>query len=350
MSKSVFISYAHADPDEQVARWTESLLSQQGYDVWIDLDSACESTGLELNKQIANRIVHSEYFFFVCSSNSISSKYCLAELNWATKHEKTIIVIELEELLDLPQEIFVLREFSKKTINLWARSRETWSPFLFSRLKEYGIVLGHEETIEAFDYPLSRRIRPDYMTLSKMTPDEVMARSERLRKAASMSKDNAYTYINLCCLCLHIGQNQQALKYAELSMERSPADPNAYYAYCLSVCSLVPARCRSTSQAESIINMLVRARNLSGSYAHVDFLLAMVIANCHMERFLAMPEKPGRIIQNIVARKKLGSPSEIIRTMHIERPVSRRVEVELGEGLERLRKIVHGLLQKSSYH
>ena len=91
---SVFVSHSAQEPDRSVTETLVGLLEAAGLDVWWDKD------GLEAGDffpvEILEAIIRQNFFVFVMSERSISSKWCLRELIRATELGKEVIPLLLE--------------------------------------------------------------------------------------------------------------------------------------------------------------------------------------------------------------------------------------------------------------
>lgn len=97
MSKDVFVSYAHADI-EAVNKIINALKSIDDVAVWYDSNLR---GGEHYFSVIAESILKNDYFIFVVSKSSVSSDWCLHELEFAMSERKKIIAIWLENT-DIP--------------------------------------------------------------------------------------------------------------------------------------------------------------------------------------------------------------------------------------------------------
>ncbi len=95
----IFISYAHKD-SATVFKFAKKL-EERRYNFWLD---AGLKYGSEWDEQLANRIKNASLIVFILSKNSISSKNCLDELNYAKNKEKTIVNIILEKGVEIPEQ------------------------------------------------------------------------------------------------------------------------------------------------------------------------------------------------------------------------------------------------------
>lgn len=91
----IFISYAHRDRKEDSDRVNPILwkLQQNGFRVWYD-DGLV--TGMDWDRQISERIKGSSVFVLIMSEYAVASENVLAEANYAKKHGKKIIIVNLD--------------------------------------------------------------------------------------------------------------------------------------------------------------------------------------------------------------------------------------------------------------
>ncbi len=89
----IFISYAHSDI-ERIKPYLK-MLDKEGYEFWYD-DSI--KTGTEWQGVIASNLANCSCFLAFISDASITSDYCLKEINYATSKKKPMAVIMLDEV------------------------------------------------------------------------------------------------------------------------------------------------------------------------------------------------------------------------------------------------------------
>lgn len=99
----IFISYAHKD-SALVFKFAKKLEEKQ-YNFWLDTGLRY---GSEWDEQLADKIKNASLVILMLSKNSINSKNCLDELNFAKNKGKNIINIILEKSVDIPEQ-FELR-------------------------------------------------------------------------------------------------------------------------------------------------------------------------------------------------------------------------------------------------
>ncbi len=93
----IFISYAHKDAEVVVP--ILRVMQQQGYRIWFDVGI---EAGTEWSNNIAEHLRDCEVFVAFVSPNSMSSENCLDEIAYAKSHQKTSLMIFLEENVVLP--------------------------------------------------------------------------------------------------------------------------------------------------------------------------------------------------------------------------------------------------------
>ena len=93
----IFVSYAHAD-SEQVIPLVRAM-QDAGYRIWYDLGI---EAGTEWSNNIAKHLKDCSVFLFFASKNSARSENCLDEVAYAKSHNKTALLIYLEEDVTLP--------------------------------------------------------------------------------------------------------------------------------------------------------------------------------------------------------------------------------------------------------
>jgi len=88
----VFICYAH---DDQAVVYPEiTWLHEQGVNVWYDEGI---SPGQEWSEELGQAIDGAERFLYFVSPQSVTSRHCRNELNFAQNHDKPVLSIYLEE-------------------------------------------------------------------------------------------------------------------------------------------------------------------------------------------------------------------------------------------------------------
>ena len=94
---TVFVCYSHSDSDEvypEIAR-----LRAEGVNVWYDEGIAL---GTEWTDELAAAIEGCSSFLFYATTRSVQSRHCRDEVHYALKHEKSIVVVYLDDS-DLPR-------------------------------------------------------------------------------------------------------------------------------------------------------------------------------------------------------------------------------------------------------
>ncbi|MDJ0554868.1 MAG: TIR domain-containing protein [Microcoleaceae cyanobacterium MO_207.B10] len=88
-STEVFISYSRADSD--FARKINDALQIQGKSTWFDQESI--ASGTDFQQEIYRGIENSNNFLFIISPNSVTSKYCADEVEYAQQLHKRFITV-----------------------------------------------------------------------------------------------------------------------------------------------------------------------------------------------------------------------------------------------------------------
>lgn len=99
MSKNLFISYSHKDV-AAVEQIVHSIESAADCDVWFDHKL---KGGEEYFSVIADQILQCDYFLFVVSPYSVTSNFCIRELEFAMSENRKIIAVWLEEFTPPPR-------------------------------------------------------------------------------------------------------------------------------------------------------------------------------------------------------------------------------------------------------
>lgn len=99
MGKRIFISYAH-DDRESINKIVGVIEKNVDCELWFDKKL---HGGEEYFSIIAERILECEYFLFVVSSKSVTSQWCIKELEFAMSEQKKIIAVWLEEISPPPR-------------------------------------------------------------------------------------------------------------------------------------------------------------------------------------------------------------------------------------------------------
>jgi len=93
--KTAFLCHSHHDAD--LAKGMVQLLTEAGWRIYIDWQDAKmpETPNRETAQRIQQKIVDLEYFLFLATSNSMSSRWCPWEIGYADgkKHIDRILVI-----------------------------------------------------------------------------------------------------------------------------------------------------------------------------------------------------------------------------------------------------------------
>ena len=98
MITSVFLSYATAPPDGQVAKAIHGALTKSGITIpaWRDREKL--RGGDRFNEKFAKAIKEAESFLFLLSPRSVASKWCRRELSRADGLDKPIVPLLLDEV------------------------------------------------------------------------------------------------------------------------------------------------------------------------------------------------------------------------------------------------------------
>ena len=88
----IFISYSHKDSN--IVLPIVNALSDRGYRVWYD---AGIEAGTEWPEYIAEHLVSCGCFIAFLSNNSLSSKNCTREINFAISENKSVLAVYVEE-------------------------------------------------------------------------------------------------------------------------------------------------------------------------------------------------------------------------------------------------------------
>ena len=99
----IFISYAHKD--SAIVFKLAKKLEERHYNFWLDTGL---KYGSEWDEQLANKIKNASLVVLILSKNSICSKNCLDELNYARNKEKNIVNIIIEKGVEITEQ-FELR-------------------------------------------------------------------------------------------------------------------------------------------------------------------------------------------------------------------------------------------------
>jgi len=123
LSTEVFISYSRKDGD--FARQLNEKLQIAGKTTWFDQESI--SKGVDFEKEIYNGIDGCDNFVFIISPDSVLSKYCEREVNYALEQHKRLITLLVRETASeiIPPSLktinwidFVKTEFSQSFADL----------------------------------------------------------------------------------------------------------------------------------------------------------------------------------------------------------------------------------------
>ena len=95
-----FVSYSHIDKKE-VSHIVDIILSKTEVNLWYDAEL---KGGDRYFSVIAREIREKDTFIFMVSKNSVTSNWCLQELQFAMSEQKKIIAVWLEKIV-LPAEV-----------------------------------------------------------------------------------------------------------------------------------------------------------------------------------------------------------------------------------------------------
>lgn len=93
----IFVSYAHSDSGQVIPLL--GAMQDAGYRIWFDLGI---EAGTEWSNNIAEHLRDCSVFLFFASKNSARSENCLDEVAYAKSHNKTALLIYLEDDVSLP--------------------------------------------------------------------------------------------------------------------------------------------------------------------------------------------------------------------------------------------------------
>ena len=88
----IFVSYSHVDTERVFPEIT--WLTEQGIHVWYDEGI---TPGEEWTAELAQAIRDASHFLFLVTPNSVVSKNCSNEVQFALKHDKQLVVAHMEE-------------------------------------------------------------------------------------------------------------------------------------------------------------------------------------------------------------------------------------------------------------
>ena len=86
-----FICYSHSD--REIVYRELLRLREAGVNVWYDEGI---SPGSEWEDEIANAIGQCEHFLFFVSPQSVTSRHCLDEVQYAQRHDRNLVIVHLE--------------------------------------------------------------------------------------------------------------------------------------------------------------------------------------------------------------------------------------------------------------
>ena len=97
--KTAFLCHSHKD--RVLAEGLQVWLREQGMDLYIDWQDATmpERPSKETGDRLRHRIVQTDWFLFLATANSMSSRWCPWELGYADgkKHIDRIVVIPTQD-------------------------------------------------------------------------------------------------------------------------------------------------------------------------------------------------------------------------------------------------------------
>lgn len=94
----LFISYAHESMEK--VRETVEILTAGGHAVWFDEQLL---PGQDWKRELGEEISRCQAFIYAMTSEALSSEWCQWELATATRLEKAVVPVLLEDRLAVPQ-------------------------------------------------------------------------------------------------------------------------------------------------------------------------------------------------------------------------------------------------------
>ncbi len=198
-----FISYAHAPLDQAAVARVCWLLDAGHISYWMDRHLRSQG-GLALNGEIAEQIDRCETVIFICSSQSLSSPYCLAEIEHASSKAKRILRLDVEPIR-LPGNLLPLA--SARLVTWHDATDSEVDGRLLAGLA--GLGVGAEIPSSAFasfgydplDDPNAAIVRPTFHDIYKAPPGRLEELSRRLTAAIGINPDNGFNHLSLSLTC-----------------------------------------------------------------------------------------------------------------------------------------------------
>jgi hypothetical protein len=313
-----FLSYARRPYDEQVLRHIVAFLERAGVRYWWDAHAEARG-GSELDTEIAHAINAARVVLVLASSQSLSSRYCQAEIAWALQHDKPIVRIDIERY-ELPARMMPL--LSAGVIDWDPDSPHANDAALASALAAKGLDAGAALAVghgrDLVDDPNASLIRPGYLQLRGTSADTWREHVRRLNQAAALNPHNGYNQLSLALLWLHARDAPRSLAAARAALSQLAREPDAHYVEALALCIQCRADLRSHSDVESILRRLAAARALPGAGAHIDLLSALVIANYYLPRYMTPPAAPDTLLLRGLSSGGRFDPGENARVLDLE--------------------------------
>ncbi len=206
MGNNIFVSYSHKDA-ETVVKIVEVIKKSTGMEVWYD---SSLRGGENYFSVIANQIMKSKFFVFIVSDNSISSDWCLRELEFAASERKIIVAIWLDNVSLSPRVKLVIQ--NTQYINYYSSTTESFFVAISRAFLENSSqqVTSYRADDENNDLIWKETYFLDHQKIKKI--EELLAKERQKKYSACFQAENAY----LLGLAYELGIGAEIdLKHAE---------------------------------------------------------------------------------------------------------------------------------------
>jgi hypothetical protein len=316
----IFVSYSNDAQDHEVAVWLCDRLESSGITVWRDRRSLRSGWCVDLPREIADAIEASDVFILVLSSRSAVSPWCQSEFFRAYTLARTVLLVEFEEVKNLPKEMLLLSSSAVKSrVSFHSIAEDAWYSALSEGLLTCGIAVESGPNLEKTLGQSAELIWPPYVQLRHFEQHRLQERIGRLTAALEANPSAGFNFLNLAFLWLYLHDAQRALENAQIATSKLPHLPDALYAEALARCRLQPPAHRSLGDTETILRILAGARRRGRYGAHIDLLSALVIANVYLPRcWRPVPAPPEELLHRVTAASARFSAGEICRSLDVE--------------------------------
>lgn len=310
----VFISYAHAPPDDGVSQWLAQWFTESGHMVWRD-DQLRHDQGGALNAEIATAIEQSDNVIALLSSAYLTSGYCRAELIRAMELSKPILRVQLEpiERAIVAGDLLPLLGEAGAVCTLDLANKGNWPRQVSEAASHLGVRLS-DARVESMDFGAEAAIiRPPYRQLKTASQDDWRRIERRLVEAQALSPANGYTALSLSLLRLHLGQYGDALHDIATARRHLPRVADVYHADALIQITERPVQKYALAEVTRTLDLLRQGRALPGAGQHLWLLAGLISQEYFAARYIDPPEP----IAGLLAEGVSDAPKQLDEVMRV---------------------------------